>query len=196
MNYLKDIFFILASQSPRRIEFLNNLQLNFKSVKSTFKEELQGQKNPVEYTLENAYFKASSLTEQFSEELIAGFDTIVLCDDQILGKPKNKEDAFEMLTNLSNKTHKVLTGFVLLNESKKFKVKKYVETFVTFKELTVEEIEWYIDTKEPYDKAGAYAIQGIGTFLVKSINGSYSNVVGLPVAEFLEELRKYKENEY
>ena len=196
MNYLKDIFFILASQSPRRIEFLNNLQLNFKSVKSTFKEELQGQKDPVEYTLENAYFKASSLTEQFSEELIAGFDTIVLCDDQILGKPKNKEDAFEMLTNLSNKTHKVLTGFVLLNESKKFKVKKYVETFVTFKELTVEEIEWYIDTKEPYDKAGAYAIQGIGTFLVKSINGSYSNVVGLPVAEFLEELRKYKENEY
>ncbi len=196
MNYLKDIFFILASQSPRRIEFLNNLQLNFKSVKSTFKEELQGRKNPVEYVLENAYFKASSLTEQFSEELIAGFDTIVLCDDQILGKPKNKEDAFEMLTNLSNKTHKVLTGFVLLNESKKFKVKKYVETFVTFKELTVEEIEWYIDTKEPYDKAGAYAIQGIGTFLVKSINGSYSNVVGLPVAEFLEELRKYKENEY
>lgn len=115
-----------------------------------------------------------------------GADTIVLIDDMILGKPASREDARRMLQRLSNQTHQVLTGYCIQCHGKERLFSDTVSTDVTFKALTAEEIEWYIHTDEPFDKAGAYAIQGLGTFLVRAVNGSYTNVVGLPVCEVIE----------
>jgi septum formation protein len=119
-----------------------------------------------------------------------GADTIVRIEGTILGKPKSRDDAREMLNRLSGKTHQVLTGFAVCCENRSFNHSETVTTDVQFKALTPKEIEWYIHTQEPFDKAGAYAIQGLGTFLVKRINGSYTNVVGLPVCEVIDVLLK------
>ena len=113
-------------------------------------------------------------------------NTIVAAEDRLLGKPASKEAARRMLGRLSGKTHQVYTGFCICRHSDNLKFIKAVRTDVTFKDLSENEIEWYIRTGEPFDKAGAYAIQGMGTFLVRRINGSYSNVVGLPVCEVIE----------
>lgn len=108
----------------------------------------------------------------------------------ILGKPASTSEAETMLKQLSGKTHKVLTGYCICNNSQGRLFSDAVSTDVTFKTLSDDEIDWYIQSREPFDKAGAYAIQGIGTFIVKRINGSYTNVVGLPVCEVLEYLIK------
>ena len=118
----------------------------------------------------------------------AGLAFSVLIDSIILGKPDSIEDARDMLRRLSGKTHQVLTGYCISCKAKGRFFSETVKTDVHFKKLNEAEIEWYLQTGEPFDKAGAYAIQGIGTFLVKSINGSYTNVVGLPVCEVLEHL--------
>ncbi len=194
MNCLKNIHFILATKSPRRIEFLKNLNLNFKVYPSGFKEELKDFITPEQYVINNSLQKAEDVSKNFENSIIAGFDTIVLFQNKILGKPKNSEDAFNMLSMLSNSTHKVITAYTLLHKKKDAKITKYVTTDVFFKNLKNDEIKWYISTNEPYDKAGAYAIQGIGAFMVKKINGSYTNVVGLPLAEFLEDLKNFYHN--
>jgi septum formation protein len=121
---------------------------------------------------------------------VIGADTIVLIENMILGKPDSKDDARNMLKLLSGKTHQVLTGYAIVCRSKGRSVADTVTTQVLFKNLTEAEIEWYIHTHEPLDKAGAYAIQGLGTFIVKSVTGSYTNVVGLPVCEIVEHLIK------
>jgi septum formation protein len=130
--------------------------------------------------------KADNVSIKFPEKWVVGADTIVLKDDAILGKPGSKAEARAMLKQLSGQTHQVLTGYAICCKAKNRKFSETVKTQVLFKSLTDKEIEWYIHTKEPFDKAGAYAIQGLGTFLVKSINGSYTNVVGLPVCEVIE----------
>jgi len=172
------------------------LDLNFKSVKSPYNEELTEKFLPNEFVIKNAFLKAYYLEAAYPKTLVIGFDTIVECQNNILGKPKNKKNAIEMLQFLSDKTHNVLTGYAFIDKLFDFKLEKYVSTSVTFKKLSKAEINWYIDTGEPFDKAGSYAIQGIGSFLIKKINGSYSNVVGLPIAEFLEDLKYYKEKLY
>ena len=115
-----------------------------------------------------------------------GADTIVLIDGTILGKPRSRQEARSMLRRLSGQTHQVLTGYAICCHGSNRMFSDTVTTEVTFKELTEAEIEWYIHTREHFDKAGAYAIQGLGTFLVRRINGSYTNVVGLPVCEVIE----------
>lgn len=194
MNCLRNLFFILGSKSPRRIELLKNLNLNFEVKPSGYIEESPDNIEPEKYVQNNSIQKAKFLAKTYSDFLIATFDTVVVYNNNILGKPLNKKVAFNMLSLLSNKTHRVLTAYTLLKAKEKINITKYFSTEVTFKKLSKDEILWYVNTEEPYDKAGSYAIQGIGSFMIKEIKGSYTNVVGLPLAEFLEDLKKLKLN--
>ncbi len=191
MEKLRNIFFILASGSQRRIDFLSSLDLNFKIEKSLYTENSASFESATEYSLKNAYLKALSVAERNRNTLVAGFDTVVEIKGKVLGKPQDKTEACSMLRELSGKTHNVITAYCLINLERNIIKKEFVVTEVTFKSLENEEIEWYVNTKEPFDKAGAYAVQGIGAFMIKKINGSYSNVVGLPLTEFLEDLSKF-----
>ncbi len=184
--------FILASSSPRRIELLKSVNLNFKVIHPEIKEEMIKEKNPEKLVKILAFEKALSIAKNHKNNFVAGFDTIVELNNTILGKPKTEEEAFEMLKKLSGNIHNVITGMSFINISKKIFIKKSNSTKVWFKKLTNREIEWYIKTKEPMDKAGAYAIQGKGAFMVKKIEGSYTNVVGLPLTEFLEILHQFE----
>ncbi len=132
--------------------------------------------------------KAQAVARRHPSAWTIGADTIVVLDNTILGKPMDKAGAMDMLAALSGKTHVVYTGFSIIHPETNITRTQAVETQVTFKPLSNEEIQWYTDTQEPYDKAGGYGIQGIGAFMVKRIQGSYSNVVGLPVCELIETL--------
>jgi len=145
---------------------------------------------PETYVRVLAKAKARDIARKHPEDWIIGADTIVLINETILGKPRSKKQARAMLLQLSGKTHQVLTGYCICCESRKVLFSETVTTSVLFKQLSEDEIDWYIGSDEPFDKAGAYAIQGLGTFLVKAINGSYTNVVGLPVCEVIEFLIK------
>jgi len=177
---------ILASKSPRRRDLLEQLGLNIKIVPSQTDETLVSMQNPEKYVKKLSFLKANNTALFYPDDWVIGADTIVVVSDQILGKPRSKTDAIAMLNKLNNCEHSVFTGFSIVNQKKKIIITQSIETKVFFKCLSREEIKWYVSTGEPFDKAGSYAIQGIGTFLVKRISGSYSNVVGLPVCEVIE----------
>jgi septum formation protein len=177
---------ILASKSPRRSNLLEQAGLPFSIIPSDFDESSVTMSDPESYVRTLAKSKAVDISKKHPDNWVLGADTIVLIDDCILGKPDSKDEARSMLKQLSGKTHQVITGYCLCCQTKNDIISETVKTDVRFKKLSDAEIEWYIQTGEPFDKAGAYAIQGIGTFLVKSINGSYTNVVGLPVCEVIE----------
>lgn len=179
---------ILASQSPRRKELLEQAGLSFTVVPSEINEDDMTLTEPEHYVRRLAEAKALDISTRFPDNWILGADTIVLSGQRILGKPASVDDARSMLKLLSGCTHDVLTGYCLALKNKGRIISETVRTRVLFKPLTDEEITWYVNTPEPYDKAGAYAIQGLGTFLVKRIEGSYTNVVGLPVCEVIETL--------
>jgi len=181
---------ILASKSPRRNELLEQAGLTFSVIPSDFDESTVALSDPDSYVITLAESKAVDISQKHPAGWVIGADTIVLIDRKILGKPASKEKARDMLQRLSGKTHQVLTGYCICCKKKNRFFSETIKTDVRFKKLSDAEIEWYIQTGEPFDKAGAYAIQGIGTFLVKSINGSYTNVVGLPVCEVIEFLIK------
>ena len=181
---------VLASKSPRRRYLLEQAGLSFSVVPSNI-DESRIPLSPAEtYVKVLAKAKAGDVSRKHSNSWVIGADTIVLIDDIILGKPGSKAEAYGMLRRLNGQTHKVITGYTICCAANKRSFSETVITEVLFKNLTKEEIKWYINTGEPFDKAGAYAIQGLGTFLVKSINGSYTNVVGLPVCEVIEFLIK------
>jgi septum formation protein len=182
--------FVLASKSPRRRFLLKQAGLDFLVVPSRVDESKILINNPENYVIELAKAKAGDIAQKYPESWVIGADTIVVIDDAILGKPQSKDDARNMLLRLSGRTHQVYTGFAVCCKARKRLFSQVVKTDVIFKELSDEEIRWYIHTPEPFDKAGGYAIQGIGTFLVRSIHGSYTNVVGLPVCEVIEFLLK------
>lgn len=146
--------------------------------------------SPHDYVRALAEEKAKSISEKYVESWVIGADTIVLIGSTILGKPNSTKEARAMLKRLSGRNHQVITGYAIYCKSKGRYFSETVETKVCFKKLTDSEIEWYIHTEEPFDKAGGYAIQGLGMFLVRRINGSYTNVVGLPVCEIIEFLSK------
>jgi septum formation protein len=177
---------ILASQSPRRRYLLEQAGLKFEVIPSRFDENLVPADDPPTYVQVLARAKAEDIAPQHPRSWVIGADTIVLIDGKILGKPRDHAAARAMLRRLSGQTHQVLTGISICCRSVDVTHTAMVSTEVTFKELSAEEIEWYVYTGEPFDKAGAYAIQGLGTFLVRRINGSYTNVVGLPVCEVIE----------
>jgi len=164
--------------------------LSFTVIPSTIDESRIPISAPANYARVLAEAKASDIAGSNPDNWVIGADTIVLIDDMILGKPGSRGEARSMLKRLSGQTHQVLTGYCIRCKELDRKFSETVTTQVRFKELSDREIEWYIHTDEPFDKAGAYAIQGLGTFLVKSVNGSYTNVVGLPVCEVIEFLIK------
>lgn len=188
LNDFQHTKLILASRSPRRKYLLSQAGIDFDVIPSNFDESSLAINEPGLYVRSLSEAKAKDIAGRYPDRWVIGADTIVLIDGRILGKPKGKETARKMLTQLSGQTHQVYTGFTIccVRLSKYFS--DAVRTDVTFKQLSADEIEWYIHTDEPFDKAGAYAIQGLGTFLVKSICGSYTNVVGLPVCEVIEHL--------
>lgn len=180
---------ILASGSPRRRELLGMVTDEFE-VHPMDADETLPKGMPVEIAAAFlADVKAQAAAKAFPEDLVIGCDTIVVYEDEIMGKPRNREDAFRMLRKLSGETHKVMTGVALYLNGKSTTFTS--ETSVTFYPLTDAEIEQYLDTGEPFDKAGAYGIQGKGALLVRGIEGDYFNVVGLPVAELSRTLPKF-----
>jgi len=180
---------ILASKSPRRYELLKQIGLHFEVVHGSIEEEnfVRGE-SPREHVIRLSEEKARDVGQKYPNAWVLGADTIVYTDGIILGKPKTREEALDMLRRLSGQEHSVLTGFSVLNISKGKGERGAVETAVKVKSLSAVEMEWYVQTGEPFDKAGAYAIQGIGSFMIESIRGSYTNVVGLPVCEVIEML--------
>lgn len=182
----KEPLLILASKSPRRRYLLEQAGLNFSVIPSSIDETRIPLLSPETYVRIIAEAKADDISKKYPEKWVIGADTIVLKNEDILGKPGSRDEARTMLKQLSGQIHQVLTGYAICCKAKNRMFSETIKTDVLFKNLTHEEIEWYIHTKEPFDKAGSYAIQGLGTFLVKSINGSYTNVVGLPVCEVIE----------
>lgn len=178
---------ILASSSPRRKELLEALQLNFHVSSSDVDESYQPNDPPENIVMDLAARKAQFVANNHPDAFVIGSDTIVVAEGKILGKPADRHHALEMLRSLSGKTHDVLTGVAIIGPTNQ--VQFFEKTEVEFWELTEEEMESYVNTKEPLDKAGAYGIQGFGRLLVKKINGDYFSVVGLPVARTIRELR-------
>ena len=171
--------FILASGSPRRLELLRQIGIEPQVELSNYHEEMRSS-NPAELVMANAVGKGQSVVPNVTgDDVVIAADTIVLLDNMILGKPKDREEAVKMLRNLSGRTHEVLTGVAVFYKGKK---KVAVEkTIVKFRKLTDREIQNYVKTGEPLDKAGAYGIQGRGAIFINSIVGCYNNVVGLPL---------------
>jgi len=181
---------ILASQSPRRRYLLEQAGLTFEVVPSRIDEGQFDLTSPVQYVRRLAEAKSTDVAKIYAHAWVIGADTVVLIDGTVLGKPADRQDARAMLQRLSGRTHQVYTGYNICCRRKAWSFSDAIVTDVTFKTLSEDEIEWYIHTTEPFDKAGGYAIQGLGTFLVRRINGSYTNVVGLPVCEVIEVLVK------
>jgi len=183
---------ILASASLRRIELLRQLGLTFEVIPSKVEEDVKEGEEPHEHVLRLARLKAKEIARAHDDSLIIAADTIVVLDNEILGKPKDEEEAFTMLSRLSGREHQVFTGFCVRDASDGTEYYEAVESKVRFKHLTMEEIKGYIKTGEPMDKAGAYAVQGKGSYMIKEIKGSYTNVVGLPLCELVEVLTRIK----
>ena len=182
---------ILASASPRRKEILQNTKLNFDIQKSDIEEVILENESPEDMVVRLAYEKAFDVAKRNTDRLVIGADTIVALDNEVLGKPKDQNEAYQMIKRLSNKTHKVITGISLINLKENKIIKDYVVSFVTFKDLSEDSIKDYINTNESLDKAGAYGIQGYGALLVKNIQGDYFNIVGLPISKLSDLLKNH-----
>jgi septum formation protein len=189
MDFINTEKLILASKSPRRNDLLRQIGIQVNILPSNIDEQALLFTNPEEYVRELSFLKADHVAQSYPDSWILGADTIVIAGSQILGKPRSKNEAIEMLNQLNDRDHLVYTGFCVMNREKTALIQDCVKTRVRFKHLSRREILWYVETGEPFDKAGGYGIQGIGAFLVKEIAGSYSNVVGLPVCEVVETLQ-------
>ena len=187
---------ILASNSKRRQEILKDAGFNFKVITSNIKE-ISDKKIITEKVLDIAEKKLEQIAKDNKNEFILAADTVVELNGKIFGKPKDMEEAFSFLKTLSGNTHKVITAYVFKNISKNILIKEVVISEVKFLELDNEIINWYLGTAEPFDKAGAYGIQGYGRILVEKINGDYFSIMGFPISNFLENLGKigYKINQ-
>lgn len=191
---LKNYNIILASQSPRRREILKMLGVDFKVVvkdtDETFPPELQGGAIPEHIAVLKASAFDSDLQSMPDNTIIIASDTIVYIDNKVIGKPKGREDAIEMLKTLSGRCHQVLTGVCIKTKNRQRSF--FAESKVWFRELSDDEITYYVDNYKPFDKAGAYAVQEwIGAAAIAKIEGSYYNVMGLPSQMLYNELLKF-----
>ena len=180
---------ILASNSQRRQEILKDTGFNFKVITSNI-QEISDKENVIERILDIAEKKLEQIAKNNVNEFILAADTVVELDKNIFGKPKDREEAFKFLKLLSGKIHRVITAYVFKNISKNILIREVVISKVKFFDLDDETINWYLDTGEPFDKAGAYGIQGYGRVLVEKIDGDYYSIMGFPISNFLENLRK------
>jgi len=181
--------FILASASSRRQELLREAGFSFEIVPSQADESLLLGEGPVEYVSRLARVKALDIGGKIQDRWVLAADTVVAIEGKILGKPAHPREAEEMLRRLSGRVHEVHTGYCLLKSDTSQMRERVVTTKVKFKAPSDSEIQWYIGKEEPLDKAGAYAIQGKAAFMVEEVHGSYTNVVGLPLCEVVEDLR-------
>jgi septum formation protein len=180
---------ILASGSPRRKDLLETANLPFTIQKSSVHEDISDDYSPAEVVEQLSLRKAKDIAKEFPNDVVLGSDTVVVYNDNILGKPVDDDEAFETLMMLSGRTHVVYTGVAII--SKDQKICFHEATEVTFWNLTSEEIKDYVSMGESKDKAGSYGIQGYGSTLVKHIKGDYYNVVGLPLSRTVRELKKF-----
>lgn len=183
---------ILASASPRRKSLLQELGLDFKIIEAQVEEKPVAGESPQDFVMRAACDKAGDVARENVASWILGADTVVVHGGRILGKPGDAEEALSVLQTLAGQKHLVHTGFCLMNGKDDVLISRVVTTEVWFYPFSRDIAAAYVATGEPLDKAGAYGIQGSGGFLVERINGSYSNVVGLPLAEVVEELLRYK----
>lgn len=183
---------VLASASPRRKELLASLGIGFQVVPSQAAETLLPNESPRQHVIRLSREKALEVArrKEVTGRWFLGSDTVVLRDETVLGKPADATEAAAMLRSLSGRNHQVLSGYAIYDRLKDKMESDAVTTQVRFKELTDQEIAGYIATGEPFGKAGSYAIQGIGAFMVPAIEGSYSNVVGLPLCEVVAALER------
>jgi septum formation protein len=179
---------ILASASPRRTELMALAGIEFDVVPADIDENVLPGEKPPEHVMRLSREKADAIAGSTNGRFFIGADTVVVLDDQIMGKPADDSEAFRMLSALSGRKHEVITGFSVFDKISGIHVSRCVHTEVTFKELSEREIRTYIATGCPMDKAGAYAIQGGAVHFIRSICGSYTNVIGLPMTELYETL--------
>ncbi len=182
---------ILASASARRQELLRQIGVQFDLVASNSNEDYDPMLLPWQIAQALAERKCAAVAVRYPDAFVIAADTIVVLDEEILGKPGSAEKAKEMLRKLSNRKHQVITGLAVEWRVKKIRETLSITTEVVFTSLSHEQVEKYVSTGEPLDKAGAYAVQGLGATLVQSIQGSHSNIVGLPLFELGEVLRRH-----
>lgn len=169
---------------------MEQIGLDFWVAPSGIEEAQLPGEDPIRYALHQATDKALEVAERYPSRLVLGADTIVVLDQEVMGKPHERQRAREMLLRLSGRDNVVITAFALVIKERGLFIRRWVETRVKMKTLTAREIEGYLDTGEPLDKAGAYGIQGKGVLLVESIHGCYTNVVGLPLPALAEALKE------
>jgi len=189
ISLIKTVPFILASASPRRQELLRMMDIDFDVIPSDVCEEFLRGETPRDHVLRLARDKSMAVSNNNPSVWVLGADTIVVINDEVLGKPETENESRAMLAKLSGRSHQVLTGFSIVKDGE-LTIHDVVESTVIFKEIHKDEIEWYVNTREPYDKAGGYAVQGMAAFFVKEIHGSYANVVGLPLTEVVTALKQ------
>lgn len=182
--------FILASSSPRRRQLLESIGLAFDVIPSHVPEVHRSGEAPEEYVARLSRDKAHAIASEHPSQWVIAADTTVFLGDELLEKPADAADAARMLGTIAGQTHFVYTGVTLENVERGWRDTRVAETEVRMLPLSEAEIEWYVATGEPLDKAGAYAAQGIGAVFIESIHGSYTNVVGLPLATLFQMLRK------
>jgi septum formation protein len=182
---------ILASASPRRKEILEMTGLKFTVDASDYEEDMDLELGPHQLARFLSSEKAKMIAVKYRNALVIAADTFIVFKGGLLGKPHTREEARRMLTLLNNRRHSVITGFTVIDTNTGKRLSRSVETRVYFKTMTEQEIETYINTGEPLDKAGAYAIQGLGAVIVKKIEGDYFNVMGLPLSSLTDVLKKF-----
>lgn len=189
-NQLEPI--ILASSSPRRRELLHEANIKFEVMSPTVDESILDGENPMSMVLRLSVEKGDEVAKKFPSRFILAADTTVVLDGEIIGKPESPVDALKTLLKMQGREHEVVGGISIINKSKNILWSEAFSSLVTMKSLSKETLERYVATKEPLDKAGSYAIQGIGAQFITSIKGSYSNVVGLNVAAVIEKLKDFQ----
>lgn len=182
---------ILASASPRRKEILELAGLKFEIRVSDYEEDLTLNKEPRALARFLSRKKAEEVAHRYKDAIIIAADTFIVYKGELLGKPHTPKEASRMLSMLNGKSHSVITGFTVVDTASGKEASRSVETKVYFRKLSQQEIKAYVDTGEPLDKAGAYAIQGLGAVFVEKIEGDYMNVVGLPLCALAETLKKF-----
>ena len=182
---------ILASNSIRRREILKDAGFNIRILPAEI-EETSLKNTLIEKVKDIAYKKAYHIAKSNLSEYVLAADTIVVIENKILGKPKDENEAKEFLKLLSANTHQVMTAYSFINIEKKICIQDVDISEVKFYKLDEEEIDWYIKTGEPFDKAGAYGIQGKGRIFIEKINGDFFSIMGFPIAKFIKELKKLK----
>ena len=181
---------ILASSSPRRASYLKELRIPFRKVVPEVDETRRPGESPRRYVRRLAVEKATTVSARHPTAWVVAADTTVVIDGRVLGKPKDRRQAKRMLSTLSGRSHRVMSGIALAHDATSTVASAVSVTRVFFRPLSNEEIDWYVDTGEPLDKAGAYGAQGRGGLLLSRIEGSFSNVVGFPLEKFYELARR------